>query len=76
MLSGTGYPMGKKPARVQVWVRTCTRIRAWVFYRVELKLKLAGAGIERHCPTGFYPLPSLDETIQHLLFDCDLANFI
>jgi hypothetical protein len=47
----------KKPARVRVWVRTCTRMRAWVFYRVELEL--AGAGMERHYLTGFYPLPSL-----------------
>jgi hypothetical protein len=32
-------------------------MRAWVFYRVELEL--AGAGMERHYLTGFYPLPSL-----------------
>jgi hypothetical protein len=47
----------KKPARVRVWVRTCNLTRAWVFYRVELEL--AGAGMERHYPMGFYLLPSL-----------------
>jgi hypothetical protein len=51
----------KKPVRVWVWVRTCTRMRVWVFYRVELEL--AGAGMERHCPTGFHPLPSLRGTL-------------
>jgi hypothetical protein len=57
MLSGTGYPTGKKPARVRVWVRTCIRMRVWVFYQVELEL--AGAGMKRHYPTSFHLLPSL-----------------
>jgi hypothetical protein len=47
----------KKPGRVRVCVGTCTRMRVWVFYRVELEL--TGAGMERYYPTGFYPLPSL-----------------
>jgi hypothetical protein len=34
-------------------------MRVWVLYRVELEL--AGAGMEQHYPTGFYPLPSLGE---------------
>jgi hypothetical protein len=50
----------KKPARVQVWVRTQTRMRVWVFSGYELEL--ASAGMERHYPTGFYPLSSLNTT--------------
>jgi hypothetical protein len=28
----------KKSGRVRVWVRTCTCMRVWVFYRVEIEL--------------------------------------
>jgi hypothetical protein len=48
-------------------------MRVWVFYRVELELAGAGAGMERHYPTGFYPLPSLNRLTEELPVEVEVA---
>jgi hypothetical protein len=58
MLSGTGYPTGKKILAGAGTGKILYPHAGMCFYRVELEL--AGAGMKQHYPTGFYPLPSLN----------------
>jgi hypothetical protein len=62
MLSGMGYPTGKKTHAGTGMGKNLNPHAGMDF--LAGRVKLTGAGMEQHYPIGFYPLPSLNTCIK------------